>query len=82
MNPPFYQPSSQVNYVPTSAQYDNSMMSGEMSQGQPAFAGFVPELGMQIPFDHESIISLGGMLDESFFSFPMDSNQNFYPGQQ
>jgi hypothetical protein len=54
------------------------MLSNMIPGSQPAYAGFVPELGMQMPFDPEGFFSIGNMLQDGFFNFPMDENNNFY----
>lgn len=55
----------------------NPMMSGMMSQAE--FAGFAPELGLQMPFDPEGLFSIGNMLHDGIFSMPGDEG-NFFPG--
>jgi hypothetical protein len=81
MNHPFYQPTSQMSYVPNPPAYENSMMSGSTAQGQPPVSVFVPELGFQIPYDHGSLIAMSGMIDDSFFNFPIDPDMNYFASE-
>jgi hypothetical protein len=76
---PFY-PQQQMPFAqPTSYDPNNPMMSNMMPESQPAYAGFVPELGLQMSFDPEGLFALGNMLEDGFFTMPPDWNQNFYP---
>ncbi|KAH8690037.1 hypothetical protein BGW36DRAFT_401484 [Talaromyces proteolyticus] len=60
----------------------NPMMTNMMAANasQVEFAGFVPELGLQMPFDPEGLFSIGTMLHDGFFDLPIDDNSNFFPG--
>ncbi|KAL1964548.1 hypothetical protein VTN77DRAFT_6845 [Rasamsonia byssochlamydoides] len=70
----------QAEYDPSNNNNNPMLSSNMMAGSQPAYAGFVPELGMQMGFDPEGLFALGNMLDEGFFNLPMmDGNQNFYP---
>ncbi|KAL1982932.1 hypothetical protein VTN96DRAFT_619 [Rasamsonia emersonii] len=67
----------QAGFDPSS----NPIMSNDVmpAGSQPAYAGFLPELGVQMGFDPEGLFALGNMLDDGFFNLPMmDGNQNFY----
>lgn len=44
---------------------------------QPLYAGFLPELGMPVGFDTDSLFGLGSMLEDGLFDFPLDMNQHF-----
>lgn len=53
-------------------------MPDMLTGAEPEYAGFIPELGMQMPFDPEGFFSIGGMLQDGFFGLPMDENSNFF----
>ncbi|CRG83512.1 Pentafunctional AROM polypeptide [Talaromyces islandicus] len=51
----------------------NPMMTGMMADASQAeFAGFAPELGLQMPFDPEGLFSIGNMLHDGIFNMPID----------
>lgn len=81
--PTFYSQEQQIAFAQQPEGFDptNNPMMSVMAPGsqQPAYAGFVPELGVQMGFDPESLFALGNMLDDGFFDLPtMDGNPNFY----
>lgn len=45
---------------------------------QPVYAGFVPELGMQVGFDADNLFGLGSILEDGFFDFAVDTNPNSF----
>lgn len=45
---------------------------------QAAYAGFVPELAMQVGFDPDNFYALGNILDEGFFNFSMGLDPNSF----
>lgn len=45
---------------------------------QPVYAGFVPELGMQVGFDADNLFGLGNILEDGFFDFSVDANLNSF----
>ncbi|KAL1855054.1 hypothetical protein Plec18170_004468 [Paecilomyces lecythidis] len=45
---------------------------------QPVYAGFVPELGMQVGFDADNLFGLGNILEDGFFDFSVNANLNSF----
>lgn len=61
-------------------EYDTAtaMMPDMVTESEPEFAGFIPELAMQMPFDPEGFFSIGNMFEHGFFNFPMDESNNAF----
>jgi hypothetical protein len=68
-------PQQPTTFAPPPGQDYQSMMP---TVDQPIYAGFVPELGMPVSWDTDSLFALGSILEDGLFDFPMDLNTHSF----